>query len=360
MQVYHLSHIDLDGYGCQYIAREFFDKIEFFNANYGKEILARLNHIFHCIQHSQTSKLQEKFRTKTPQKFLILITDLNLSLQECKILQEKVELMRMEGKDIEICLLDHHISGEESAKSFHWYYLDTQRCATKITYETLKQKYPLKNPSNEKLLEKITEMINSIDIWKEDGYGFEFGKVALSLIANSNELNRFMFEDSHHNYKLKLLDSIKDFIELENGPVAFDNSIFMLKKIALGGDPQNQTMDNIVSNAQVNLLESKKDLCTITYQGKKGFLSYSMGGISVLANLFLKRNSEYDFYIDVNFKGNVSLRANGNCDVNLLSKECFNGGGHKNASGGRIDGFKESFLYSDIKEQVLRSLNKER
>lgn len=359
MQVYHLSHIDLDGYGCQYIAREFFDKIQFFNANYGKEILARLNHIFHCIQHSQESKLQEKFRTKSPQKILILITDLNLSLQECKTLQEKVETMRMDGRDIEVCLLDHHISGEESAKTFHWYHLDTQRCATKITYETLKQKYALKNPANEKFLDKMTAMINSIDIWKEDGFGFEFGKVALSLIANSNELNRFMFEESHHNYKLKLLDSIKDFLDLENAPVAFDNSIFMLKKIALGGDPQTQTMDNIVSNAQVNLLESKKDLCTITYQGKKGFLSYSMGGISVLANLFLKRNSEYDFYIDVNFKGNVSIRANGKCDVNLLSKECFNGGGHKNASGGKIDGFKESFLYNDIKEQVLRALHKE-
>lgn len=360
MQVYHLSHIDLDGYGCQYIAREFFDKIEFFNANYGKEVMTRLNHILYRIQHSQASKLQEKFRTKTQQKILILITDLNLSMQECKFLQEKVDLMRMEGKDIEICLLDHHISGEESAKNFHWYHLDIQRCATKITYETLKQKYSLKNPSYENTLNDIVEMINSIDIWKEEGFGFEFGKVALSLIANSNELNRFMFEEEHHNYKLKLLDSIKDFIHLQNAPVAFDNAIFTLKKIALGGNPQTQTMDNITSMAQVKLLESKKNICTITHQDKKGFLSYSMGGISVLANLFLKQNPDYDFYMDVNFKGNVSLRANGNCDVNILSKTFFNGGGHKNASGGKIENFKESFLYEDIKQQVIKILNKEK
>lgn len=85
-----------------------------------------------------------------------------------------------------------------------------------------------------------------------------------------------------------------------------------------------------------------------------------MGGVSVLANLFLKQNPEYDFYIDVNPRGNVSLRANGNCDVSAMSKELFNGGGHKNASGGKIDGFKESFAYMDIKAQIQYILkNKE-
>lgn len=36
---------------------------------------------------------------------------------------------------------------------------------------------------------------------------------------------------------------------------------------------------------------------------------------------------------------------------------CFNGGGHRNASGGKIDGFKESFNYKDIKEQVEEIFN---
>lgn len=358
MQVFHLSHIDLDGYGCQFIARNFFDKIVFFNANYGKEVLARLHSIIQQIQNH--SKLELKFRSKSPNKFLILITDLNLSMQESLFLQEQAEQMKLNGIDVEIVLLDHHISGEESSKNFRWYYLDIQRSATKITYEYLKENYKLKNPNDEKILDLIVEMINSIDIWKEQNYGFEFGKVALSLIANSNELNRFMFDEEHRNYKFKLLESIKDYITLPNAEVEFDNAIFRLKKIALGGDPDKQTMDNITSIAQVKLLESKKEICTINYKDKKGFLSYSMGGISVLANLFLKNNPEYDFYIDINAKGNVSLRANGNCDVNTLSKECFNGGGHKNASGGRLEHFKESFVYDDIKKQVIKALQKEK
>ena len=38
MKVFHLSHTDLDGYGCQFIAKEFFSHIAFYNANYGKEV----------------------------------------------------------------------------------------------------------------------------------------------------------------------------------------------------------------------------------------------------------------------------------------------------------------------------------
>ena len=46
MKVFHLSHIDLDGDGAQFISRYFFDDIEFYNANYGREVMVRLQSIF--------------------------------------------------------------------------------------------------------------------------------------------------------------------------------------------------------------------------------------------------------------------------------------------------------------------------
>ena len=70
MKVLHLSHIDLDGYGAQYVAKHFFDDITFFNANYGKEIMVRL---------------EEMFKILTRDKTLFLITDLNLTLQESEL-----------------------------------------------------------------------------------------------------------------------------------------------------------------------------------------------------------------------------------------------------------------------------------
>ncbi|HIV48373.1 DHH family phosphoesterase [uncultured Helicobacter sp.] len=356
MKVFHLSHTDLDGYTCQFIAQEFFEDIVFFNANYGKEVGVRLDSILESITTDPAYKLGAKFHSHKAPSFLILITDLNLTLAESTSLHQRVEDLKSQGYKLELILLDHHISGQECANKYSWYFLDSARCATKITWEYLLEHYTLKTPTHKLWLHNLVEMTNSVDIWLEDGYNFEFGKVAMGMISASNELNRFMFESEHREYKFRLIESTKDFLERENGAVEFDNALFCLKKQILGGDPQTQTMDSITSQAQVRLLQDKKQECSIHFQDKLGFLSYSMGGISVLANLFLRANPEYDFYIDVNSKGNVSLRANGKCDVSALSKEYFNGGGHKNASGGKLDGFRESFCYADIKKQVLQKL----
>ncbi|RDU61371.1 3',5'-cyclic-nucleotide phosphodiesterase, partial [Helicobacter sp. MIT 14-3879] len=345
---------------------------------YGREVIARLNAILNAIskykQHTSTTAMLFGKPVKviptthddkdSKQKFIILITDLNLTLNESKFLNEQVADLKLAGLDVEIILLDHHATGEESAEVYNWYYLDVNRCATKITYEYLLERFGLES-STQEWLKPMVEMINSVDIWLEDGFGFEFGKVAMSMIATSNEINRFMFDKEHREYKLLLLKNASKFLKeydsskaggLINGKafdeVSFDNELFFLKKNALGGDKDTETMDNIVSRTLVKLLEQKKETCKIFYEDKVGFLSYCMGGISVVANRFLQNNSEFDFYIDVSNRGNVSLRSNGNCDVSALSQTCFNGGGHKNASGGRMEGFKESFLYEDIRLQV--------
>lgn len=367
MRVFHLSHTDLDGYGCQFIAKEFFQQIAFYNANYGKEVLTRLNAILDSITHlhfhSPSELLSAKFgkpkKSENPKEsFLVLITDLNLTLSEANTLYSRVNELKISGVNIEILLLDHHISGQECADKYEWYHLDSNRCGSKITLETLLKRYEILDSTRLEWIKNLTEMINSVDIWLEDGYKFDFGKVAMGMISASNELNRFMFDEEHRIYKFALIESIKDYLTLENGEVAFDNALYGIKKRSLGGNPAQETMDTIASNAQVKLLSAKKDICTVYYNDKKGFLSYSMGGISVLANQFLKQNEEYDFYMDVNAKGNVSLRANGKCDVSAMSKELFNGGGHKNASGGKIDGFRESFAYADIKMQIAYIFNK--
>ena len=40
--VFHLSHIDLDGYGCQYLTTKVFDNIKCYNANYGPEVTQKI------------------------------------------------------------------------------------------------------------------------------------------------------------------------------------------------------------------------------------------------------------------------------------------------------------------------------
>lgn len=365
MQVYHLSHIDLDGYGAQFVAREFFKNIRFYNANYGKEVSARLKQILRFIAESRLDSADSANGAKS----LILITDLNLTLSEAKFLQGEVDLLNAQGKKVQILLLDHHITGKDCAQNYSWYHLDESICATKITFQYLVQNLAeinadsanaeiLRDSARMQRFAKFVDMIDSADTWKEGGFAFEFGKVALGMIAQSKEFSRYMFECFDNEFRFALLEKAQDFLLdsannlRENAAVELDNNIFLFKKDILGGDRNRQTMEQILSHKQATLLSQNKEKYLVKCEGKKGIVTYGIGGISVVANLFLRQNTDLDFFIDVGLRGNVSLRANGNCDVSEMAKEYFSGGGHKNAAGGRIEGFRETFLYEEAKAQV--------
>lgn len=350
MEVYHLSHIDLDGYGCQMVSQELYKNafanpiLHFYNANYGKEVSARLEQIYKQIKMQSIDN-----------KAHILVSDLNLTLEECQRLVEAVLDLNLQGFEVSFELLDHHKSGQECAQKYDWYVLDVKRSATKIVYDTLLERYGICD-STKAWLEPMVEMINSIDLWKEGGFAFEFGKVAMRLIVEARELNRLMFDDEDREYKLNLLKQSAQFLSKENGHILLDNAVLEMKKYLFKGSLFSDTLDNLVSHYQCELLAQKVELCSVSWGEYRGFLSYSIGNISVLANLFLKNNPQFDFFMDLSARGNVSLRANNACDVSLLAKQCFNGGGHPNASGGKIEGFKESFVYADIKASVQNIL----
>ena len=74
--------------------------------------------------------------------------------------------------------------------------------------------------------------------------------------------------------------------------------------------------------------------------------------------LFLKANTDYDFFIDISRKGNTSLRADGKVDVSMLATKLANGGGHPNASGCKFDDFRESINLSDTRAFLQNKLDK--
>lgn len=357
-EVHHLSHIDLDGYGAQFVAREFFKNITFYNANYGREVEVRVRDILGRIKSTKNTN------------FLILITDLNLTLNEAKFLQEEVNLLNAQGKKTNLILLDHHITGKDCAANYGWYHLDTNICASKITLEYLSKNIAslcaesfqscaiLRDSQKSENMQKFIDMIDSADTWKESGFGFEFGKVALGMITQSREFSRYMFDDFDRDLKFKLLEVAKGYLlDSSNnlrkmGNVELDNNIFLCKKELLGGDKMTQTMEQILSNRQAEILRQNKEKYTIFLNDKRGLLTYGIGNISILANLFLTQNSKFDFFLDIGTGGTVSFRANGNCDVSAIAKEYFNGGGHKNAAGGKIEDFKGTFLYDEARAQL--------
>ncbi len=340
MNIYHLSHIDLDGYGCQYLTNKCFNeqhnyKLKSYNANYGLEVKARLEEIITAIK-------REKFLGNEDEN-IILVTDLNLTPKEAKWLEE--ETMSIGAK---IQLLDHHGSGTKTAEQYIWYMLDTNRCATLITYDWLQKHYAF---DAEGEYAQIVKAINAIDIWISDDELFEFGKVGLGMISGAREINRTLFPAEDRALKLSLIESMKTYVKRENAHIALDNDLHQLKK-AFFIEKQDNTKDNLAAIFLTKLLTNDKQRLTIEYRGYKGLLGYSLGNTSILGNTFLVENPDYDFYMDIGFRGNFSLRSNNKLDVSKMADEIGNGGGHPNASGGKIKEYKDSFVYSDIKAFV--------
>ncbi len=339
--IYHLSHIDLDGYSCQLVMHHTPYTIHSYNANYGAEVLERLNEILEALQNSNEAAV-------------ILITDLNLTASEAKWLDNEVRRMNDRGRDIEITLLDHHGSGQESADRYSWYYLDTDRCATKITYEYVKENLEIDEPE---WMKSFVDIVNAVDLWKqEEVEAFEYGKVCMRLITETRELNRVIFANEDREYKLTLLTEAAEMSTLPNAAIILDESIHRLKKEFYRDDEDN-TLDNLATKRIVALLGTKRPLMTIYYKGYKGFMSYGVGNTSIIGNGFLTTYDEYDFIVDVSYRGTMSLRANNQVDVSLIAKEWARGGGHPNAAGGRIQGFKEQYRYDKAKAQIERLID---
>ena len=340
-EIHHLSHIDLDGYSCQLIMKFTPYKIFNYNANYGAEVRQKLDMMLESIKANNKDAL-------------ILITDLNLTADESKWLNYEVSKINETKQDVKLTLLDHHGSGEDSANKYEWYYLDTARCATKITYDYVKEHFEFDEPT---WMEAFVDVVNAVDLWKqEEVENFEYGKVCMRLINETRELNRVMFAPQDTEYKLNLLLEATKFIGQKDAPIILDEKIHMLKK-SFFMDEKNDTLDNLATKYIVNLLGKLKKDKTIYYKGYRGFLSYGVGNTSIIGNGFLLAYPEYDFIVDVSYRGTMSLRANNKVSVAQISKEWANGGGHPNAAGGRIIGFKEQYRYDKVKQQIEKIIN---
>jgi len=336
MKMYHLSHIDLDGYSCQMVMKYTDFDVMSFNANYGAEVKEKLKQILEA--------------SESENEFSILISDLNLSADESKWLDHEVSKLNQAGKKVTLQLLDHHGTGQESADKYAWYYLDTARCATKIVYDFAKENYNLIEPS---WLEKFVNVVDAVDLWHQEKTElFEYGKVCMKLVSDTRELSRVLFANEDREYKLALLTEAASMTNEPNANILLDEKIHLMKKEYFKKG-ENNTLDNLVTTHIVELFGTKKEELTIFYKGYKGFLTYGVGNTSIIGNGFLvKYDDEFDFIVDVSSRGTMSLRANNKVSVSSIAKEWSNGGGHPNASGGRIQGFKEQFRYDKVKTQV--------
>ena len=347
MKLFHISHTDLDWYGCQLITKEYFKEGFFYNANYGLEVKLSIK------------KVLEQVLDYKEDEILILISDLNLTFQEAKDLDNDINKLIKDGYTIKLQLLDHHISGKKSAETFSWYYLDEKRCATKIVYDYIFEEHEGFNSITKAWLEPLVNAINAVDIWLENEItNFEFGKVLMSMISKVREINNILFTDLNRDFRCYLLKEASKYIDEIDGHIKLDNDVHFMKKDFLKLSDKDDTLDNLSATYLVKTLIDLKDDLTVTYKGHKGLLTYCLGSISIPANAFLRANPDYDFFIDINKKGNASFRADGKVDVAMMATKLANGGGHINASGCKFEDFKEVIDLSEVKTYIQNKLDK--
>ncbi|MDR2639556.1 MAG: hypothetical protein LBC09_06960 [Helicobacteraceae bacterium] len=335
--VYHLSHNDLDGYSAHLVAKRFLGETVRFNSGYGLEVGAKL---------TQIGALAEK--TPLRDEKLILISDLNITKEDCKLAEKIRDRLKEAGHNATLQLLDHHKSGEALAREFDWYFLDISRCATKIVYDWCVERGENPRAAGDKALADFVNCVNAYDLWlQEDRERFEFGKTLNRLVMDAREISPLMFGAEESDYRLRVLSDA--FIYLDGYQnIALDDNVLAIKKRYLQDGGAIDTIDNLSARFVVNLLIKNGDRFSVKYDGHKGILTYAIGNISTLGNAFLSACPDYDFFLDITRFGSISLRANGKLDASVMAGKLFGGGGHANAAGGRIKDFREVFSYDQL------------
>ena len=350
--LFHISHTDLDGYACQLITKQMLEKEQFkkgffYNANYGTEVKLTIKKVLNQIEEYKENEI------------FLLISDLNLTTQESKDLNKNINELNANGFNIKLQVLDHHATGQKSADMYDWYFLDINRCATKIVYEYFCKEYDAFTLEEKKVLSPLVDAINAVDIWLDhETKNFEFGKVLLMMVSKAREVNNILFADLNREYRIHLLKESIKYLNEDNGNILLDNALHSMKKEFLKLDENDDTLDNLSAKYLVKTLADVKEDLAVTYKGHKGLLTYCLGAISIPANAFLRVNDDFDFFIDIGRKGNTSFRADGKVDVSQMAAKLAKGGGHINAAGAKFDDFRETINYKDVKTYVQNKLDK--
>lgn len=289
MITHHLSHIDLDGYYCQYLSTKKYNHVKYYNSNYGRGIYSNLKKIF-------------KTATKDS---LILITDLNLEYKECEYIQSFVD------KGFNVKLYDHHIAGEKYANKYDWYYLDSSMSASAILAD------------KENIESTLTKYVNSYDMW-EDNEFIDLG-CYLSEFTNKEYLfyfneEKIKFFNKHFNFIEKTIDEEYSIEDLEKLQINLIQDILKDYKGTIKQKLSKKYTEDMFKQAT-------KNEYIFLYDINREYFQY------ISQNLLDERSDLIIVLLSKN--GRLSFRSR-NKDVNSLSNNYFNGSGHINASGGSL------------------------
>jgi len=298
MENLSISHIDLDGIGCQIVLNNYFN-ITRMNINYNK-IEEYLDILYdYCINSKPNN---------------VFITDLSFTYRDFKRLFE----IGKEFKEINFYFIDHHSFSDDNDKPIDSRQFNTHNfktiisdkaSATKLTYLYCTKTFNFKNNNKLKI---FTDYINAYDIWLKDDKNFKVGLMLNELFWSyriNHFWNRFRYDfDIRNKDKDTYIELIKKknklFTKLEKSGRTFkldDKGIFMI------------------------FVDDFRSHITLDYPNYKVYINFSSyGTLSVRINKELVLAPEKEIEV---FKNSVVSELEKHPNIN-------NAGGHIYAFGG--------------------------
>ncbi|TQV64149.1 MAG: hypothetical protein FNT29_05600 [Halothiobacillaceae bacterium] len=365
--LFHLSHIDLDGYGAQYMTRAAGFRARYYNADY-RDVPATLDRIFEDM-------------AKADEPTLLLITDLNLTLDQADMVARRIAGMGQGERSREsfktpssrgpsrpgllnqdmaamlkqslaaaepapeaprhkptVMLLDHHATGEDAAERHDWYHLDTERCASRLAFEAVA---PYLDEEARALYAARAEFIDVGDRWLKEDPRFHRSIFLIGLIMEDDQLAPPLI-DLKREYRFHLMNAFFTLMEQDTSLEELERGVYDFRKAFLKG----RIADEALNDREKPLKDKYHKLCAevippseipmLKIDGYRAgiFFNWPHDVFRGVVMELMENQGKMDMAIRVGGNGRMSLRSNDGVDVGIISGRYFEGGGHPGAAGG--------------------------
>lgn len=347
-RIFHISHNDLDGYGSQFIVSRIFYNVAYFNSDY-KDIDYTINQAIKQIK-------MEILAAKPPK--LLLITDVNLTLESAESLNKKIKGLPVK---VDLKLIDHHATGKDCVKKFDWYHVDTTCCAARLTYQWLK---PWLNSENDSYLDALSTLVNVTDLWLTDDPQFNLANLMSDVIFDRPLMIKEM-EEYHRNYLFQHICEIFEHIQKGNDLETIERDFYSIRLNYLRACGIDEA---IIDDKNISL-EGKYHLLILKYlqeapppiiniEGYKVAIFFRWLGVTFqhVSSRYLEQHRHIDIAMRVGSNARLSMRSRkDNIDLGVLSRKYFNGGGHPQAAGGTLK-VRQLLNMKEVSSQIQRAI----
>jgi len=338
-----ITHTDADGYGCRFVLEEADFKFKtVIHTDYGLE-----GYLVDLIKTLLKSGLDFK---------KVMITDLSLKFDTIKSIKDL---------KLDIHIIDHHLTTERIIDELNSLDVmvdyDSTMSATKLAFELYKHEIKYHN-----VYDDLIEMINSGDIFKQNDY-FKLGLTLSDTVKNEdimlydrydeiNSLEKFSFNNYRYNeyYGNFIKKFYRNIIEIDPKLPSTLDDIFNITIDATGPASRFEA----IIDRNVDLIKSRLgngSAKLVSNDNHKIIILDSVAKLSYLSFVFFERNPDIDGLIFVNREsGTLACRSSVNSDLDMSMLVSIitngNGGGHKNAAGGK---FQDIMGYKTYKELCI-------